>query len=176
MQAYLTEKAEKAPGGKVAGASVCLLLAAATVSVAAESAAKQDWGGLAADMALLALMLWPVIGTGLHLVRRRRALALAFAFERQKGDTLSVSSVEHSIPMPGAKAKIRDLIKTRYLIHVELDWERGEILLNAPHPRAKEEDVLPIKCPNCGGPNRLVRGRVNCCTFCGSILTIDQAK
>lgn len=176
MQTYLTEKAEKSPGGKIAGASVCLALAVSAISVAAESAAKRDWGGLLGDIVLLALMLWPVIGTGLHLVRRRRALALAAAFEQQKSDILSVSSVESSIPMPGAKAKIRDLIKTRYLIHVELDWEQGEILLNAPHPWPKEKDVLPIKCPNCGGPNRLVRGRVNSCTFCGTILTRDQAK
>lgn len=170
MRSYLTEKAEKTSGWRTAGASVALLFAAGALSVAAESAAKLDWGGLAADMVLLALLLLPVVRTALHIIRRRRALAFAAAFEQETEAVISVRRIENSIPMRGAKGKLRDLLKARYLKKVYLDWEKDEITLQCK----EEKIVLPMKCPNCGAPNRMVRGHVGYCTFCGSTLIPDE--
>lgn len=176
MQSYITKKAEKAAGWKIAGAVLCLMFAGVTVSVSIQTAAKSDWETLGIDILLLALSLWPVVRTGRHIIRRRRAMTLAHAFEQEKDDIVTVSRIEQSAPMPGAKNKIRDLVKAKYLQNVYLDWERGEVTLAAPHKLVDNNAVLSMKCPHCGGPNQVIRGRVNHCRFCGNTLIANEAK
>lgn len=172
---YLTKKATKGFGGKIAGSAACLILAAAAVSVAADYAAQGDWGLMAVDLALLILSLWPVARTVRHIIRRRRALALAAAFEQEKDTIVTVSRIERALPMPGLKSKMRDLLHADYLRDVYLDWEKDEIILTSPHLAVAGNAVVSVKCPHCGGPNQLIRGRVNRCCFCGSTL-IPEAK
>lgn len=173
---YLTEKAAKSPGGKIAGSAACLLFALAAVSVAADDVAQGDWGGMAADLFLLVLSLWPVARTVRHIIRRRRAQALAGAFYQVSGDAVLIDRIERVIPMRDVRSKLRDLLNAKYLQNVFLDWEKGEITLTAPHQLAADHAVMAVDCPHCGAPGRAIRGRVSRCDFCGSILVPDQKK
>lgn len=172
MRPYLSEKANRKPGKRIAWPIACAIFACAAVSVIWDDVALNDWSGVAIGLVLLGLCLWPVLKEIKHLIRQRRARALAFILEQEQESVVSIERIQSAAHMQKVGEKLRDLLKAGYLQDIFVNGD--QITLTAPDARAIKQGVVSIKCPDCGAPNRLIRGRVNRCAYCGCTLSGEQ--
>jgi ribosomal protein S27AE len=162
-------------GGKVLGYILIgigvVLLIVGGVWLFSEEAVSA--GGRVLGMLLGLLVLLPIIGVGIYLVRQGSAEETQYANVQQEKKLLNsvltqgqVSVAELAIDLGVPSETVEDMIRSvvgKQLFSGAIDWKRG-ILYSVESDKLVGEQ----KCPNCGGDLRFAGKGLITCPYCGT--------
>lgn len=170
MEAYLAPRAEKGLKWRGPVAILCLTLAISAVITACERAGELQAVDVLAYALLLTLLLWPAGRIALHAARRRDAVRIARALADIAEETVTLESFSALVHVQRPAKRLCTLVERGYLRGVHMDPARGAICLTAPNARVADGDIVELECPGCGARNRVARGRIGRCEYCGQPL------
>jgi DNA-directed RNA polymerase subunit RPC12/RpoP len=153
--------------------SVILLVAFLGWALAALGASETTGGGLAIGMVLVLLILAPIFGIGVYLLRQGQAEKSQFALVQQQKKllnmvltqgqvTIAEAVAELQIPREAVEEMIRDVVG-KQLFSGAINWDKG-ILYSVE----SQQLTADRKCPNCGGELTFAGKGVIACPYCGS--------
>lgn len=114
------------------------------------------------------------IGVGLIVLSRKRNKLLKKFNEYSKilsmDSTGSIENLANTISTSQdiVKENFKKMINSNYFGNAYIDEKVNRIIL----PQYNNENVT-VKCNNCGGINKVIKGKICACDFCGSPLNKD---
>ncbi len=130
-------------------------------------------GGRVLGLLLGLLVLAPIIGVGIYLLRQGSVEQTQFATVQQEKKLLNMVLTQGQVTIPEMVAElneprdgVEDMIRSvvgKQLFSGAIDWKRG-ILYSVESQKLVGER----KCPNCGGDLRFAGKGLIVCPYCGS--------
>jgi DNA-directed RNA polymerase subunit RPC12/RpoP len=130
-------------------------------------------GGRVLGLLLGLLVLAPIIGVGVYLLRQGTVEQTQFATVQQEKKLLNMILTQGQVTVPEMVAElnepkdtVEDMIRSvvgKQLFSGAIDWKRG-ILYSVESQKLVGEQ----KCPNCGGDLRFAGKGLIVCPYCGS--------
>lgn len=165
-------------GGKIVGlgmmiGSGLILIAFIGWVVTAFSTSETSSGGMVLGILLALVVLTPVFGIGVYLLRKGTGEQAQFAVVQQQKKLLNVVLTqgqvtigelvaELQVPRDTVEDMIRDLVG-KQMFSGAINWDKG-ILYSVESQQLTEGR----KCPNCGGELTFAGKGLIVCPYCGS--------
>jgi DNA-directed RNA polymerase subunit RPC12/RpoP len=159
--------------------SAVLFAAFAVWAMTALATAETSSGGMALGIVLALIVLTPIFGVGVYLLRVGTAEQNQYAVVQQERRILNMVLTQGQVtigelvaelqqPRDTVEKMIRDLVG-KQLFSGAINWERG--LLYSVESQALTDGH---KCPNCGGDVRFAGKGLIVCPYCGSEIFLTK--
>ena len=174
MNEFLTEKAQKKRIWEIPVAVVCILFAAAGISVlCGDIQSGNGFRDFAIDIVMTLLFMWPVfrIVSVHHL--KREANRFASCFQNGTEQEIPFSRLDQYMNRRSSIRILKKLVEKGFLQHIRLDLKNGAVVLE------KEGETLLFadrKCPGCGAALPAALGHTVRCEFCGKIVALPPKE
>lgn len=165
-------------GGRIVGlglmiGSVVLLVAFLAWAGTALGSAETTSGGMTLGILLALVVLAPVFGVGVYLMRSGTAERSQYEVVQQERKLLNMVLTQGQVTIPQLVAElqqptdvVKDMIRSlvgKQLFSGAINWEKGVL-----YSVESQSLVGSRKCPNCGGELQFAGKGLIVCPYCGS--------
>lgn len=163
MERYITKRAAKIiTAGDIVVLVLAALFAAASVSVMFDSI--REGKSLAAIIVFVILFVWLFVARCRRILRKRQAYRIASRMCAMNTREISFKQAIQSTKDEKCISHIEKLVQLDFLTGIQIDHSRSVVIMTYN----KELQYVQIRCPFCGGTNKILSGTVSECEYCNA--------
>lgn len=145
-----------------------MVMGLASLSTIPDYVSNADWNGLFIMLAIFAVILLLVLHHFKQYLDCQEARKIATHLNGIASQLVDFKDLEKQIPVDSVIRKLQAHITRGYIQNIQMDLERHVVVLLTRSRLVVEDLYVEVKCPRCGVPQLMVRGRLGECEYCGS--------